>query len=222
MRLRAGKWRACGSSPMGCSLSRRPLGGDVGGELPVLGRVDVVHAAGHHGHGAGGERGRVGRRVHPAGEARDDEEARLSRAPRRGSGPCGGPARRRCGRPPAPRSGRRRSDGRRAPRGGAGRRGGRPGGRDRRARPAGGGGRPGRGPRGIRQAPRPRGRGRSPARPRRGPWRGAREGGAGGARAPAGGGRRSRRRRGASAADEASPAVRHPGWVRGGCDTSAR
>jgi hypothetical protein len=72
--------------PDGMLAQPQALGGDVGGELPVLGRVDVVHATGHHGHGAGGERGPVRGRVHPAGEARDDGEARLSEPLGEGAG----------------------------------------------------------------------------------------------------------------------------------------
>ena len=56
-------------------------GRDLGREAGVLLRVDVVHAAGHHRHGAGGERGAVRLRVDAAGEARDDGEARLARGP---------------------------------------------------------------------------------------------------------------------------------------------
>ena len=50
-------------------------GGDLGGEGGVLGRVDVVDAAGVGGDGAGGERGAVGGGVDAAGEAGGDDEA---------------------------------------------------------------------------------------------------------------------------------------------------
>ena len=107
----AGKWRACGSRPERMLGDAEAAGRDLGREARVLLRVDVVHAARHHRHGAGGERGAVRLGVDAAGEARDDDEARLAQALRPAPAPCAARARRRCGRRPAPPAGRGRRAG---------------------------------------------------------------------------------------------------------------
>ena len=86
MRLRRGKSWARGAKPGGFSLTRQPRSPIAALQRGVLGRIDVVDAAGQHGHGAGRERRLVRRRVDAAGEARGDDEAGRADAGREQAG----------------------------------------------------------------------------------------------------------------------------------------
>ena len=79
----------CGNVPAsGCRARRRladqgPVGGDLVGQLVVLRRIDVHHAAGQHGDGpaAGRQRAAMGGRVDAAGQAADDRQSGPGQAP---------------------------------------------------------------------------------------------------------------------------------------------
>ena len=77
-RLRRGKSRARGSQPSGISEIAAPRAQDRVGEAVVLGRIDAVVPAGEHRDGAGRKARAMRGRVDAAGEARDDDEARLA------------------------------------------------------------------------------------------------------------------------------------------------
>ena len=60
MRLRRGKWRACGAWPSGISETTAPSRAQPLVERLVFRRIDDVGAAGEHGDRAGGERALMG------------------------------------------------------------------------------------------------------------------------------------------------------------------
>ena len=89
IRLRRGKWRACGSVPSGISATITPCSRERVVEPAVLLGIDDVDAAGDDRDGAGVERALMRRGVDAAGQTRDDDEpgraepAASSRAKRR-------------------------------------------------------------------------------------------------------------------------------------------
>ena len=66
--------------------NHRPLGEDRVDQLAVLGRIDVLMAAGEHRDGAGGEAGTVRRRIDAAGKPGDDGKAGLAKLTRQSLG----------------------------------------------------------------------------------------------------------------------------------------
>ena len=84
MRFRWGKVPASGDERGGCSLIKAPVGRDQVGQLVVLGRIDVHHAAGQDAEraAAGLQRAAMGGRVDPAGQAADDRQSGPGKAGR--------------------------------------------------------------------------------------------------------------------------------------------
>jgi hypothetical protein len=78
IRLREGKWRACGSTPGGCSATSRPRSAMARCRALVLGRIEDVDAAGDDRDRSGLERAVVRGGVDAAGEPGDDDRARLA------------------------------------------------------------------------------------------------------------------------------------------------
>ncbi len=76
MRFRCGNVPASGEECGGCSLISAPAGDDLLGQLVVLRRIDVHHAAGKDGQRppAGLQRAAMGGRVDAAGQAADDRQ----------------------------------------------------------------------------------------------------------------------------------------------------
>ena len=82
MRFRCGNVPPSGAMRGGDSLTKVAAGGDFVGQLVVLGRIDVQHAAGQHGDRApaGRQRAAMGGGVDAAGQAADDRQARAGQA----------------------------------------------------------------------------------------------------------------------------------------------
>ena len=78
MRLRRGKWRASGSVPGGNSATTAPLLAERVVEAAVLLGIDDVDAARARRRPALVERAQMRRRVDPARQARDDDDARFA------------------------------------------------------------------------------------------------------------------------------------------------
>ena len=86
IRLRRGKWRACGASPSGISETITPWFLIARIEFLILRRIDDVHAAGHHRDGADRQRRLMGGRIDAARQARDDHQPGIAQFARQNAG----------------------------------------------------------------------------------------------------------------------------------------